>query len=86
MLIFYQDQKNKKILAVFHKKFLKEKNLHFIEDSHLIIVIRFNNLLITAFWCKDLRNFLQKNKHKNTAVLFPENKKLQNIQKYENYL
>lgn len=77
VLRFYQDQKNSKVLAVFHEDFLKTKNLHSPEGSHLVIVIMFNNLLVTAFWCKDLKGYLKKSGKKNAAVvLFPENKKI----------
>ncbi len=77
VLRFYQDYENKKVIAVFTQNFLQKKNLQVSDNGHLIIIVKFNYLLITAFWCKDLKSYLKKPKKKNEIIVqFPENIKI----------
>lgn len=74
ILRFYQDYENSKVIAIFTQDFLQKKNLQVVENGNLIVVIKFNYLLITTFWCKDLKKYLTKSKLKNNLIVkFPEN-------------
>lgn len=74
VLKFYQDHDKGKIIALFVKDTLLKNNIKPLNASHLIIVIKYNHLLITAFWCKDLKNYFKNQKCKNQKIVkFPEN-------------
>lgn len=78
VLRFYQDQKKKKVIAVFSNSLLKKYN-DIKKHQHLVIIIHFNYLLITGFWCNDIviKNFITNKKFKNALIVkFPENQKI----------
>ena len=72
VLKYYQDHNYHKIKAIFPEKFLKKHNIatHY---GHLVIVIKFNYLLITTFWCNKPQCLTNKRK-KERVVVFPENR------------
>lgn len=74
VLKYYQDYDKEKVLALFTYSFLESKNIKSPNQSHLIIIIKFNNLLITTFWCNSIVEYYKKLKiKKGIIVKFPEN-------------
>ncbi len=63
--------KQEKSVSVFPKSFLEKRNLE--NKGHLVIIIKFNKLLITTYWCEDVSKLKTRKEH---VVKFPENKKI----------